>query len=656
MTSPAPLAGVRVLDDTDIRGALCGRILADLGATVSRIAHADDDGSPADRFRNARKLPADSTDLADHDIYIENAGPGGDLDRDAIAAAHPTLVHVSLSDFGLTGPRADWHLEPLPALAASGALWATGFPHLPPTSLPGFVAHDCGSVHGAMGVVIALLDRQRTGLGQLIEISVQEAALTGLVPWPISVPDYLSVNPFLPAEGKRNAEGLYFVLEVADGYVRTVITTNRDWDGLVEVMGRPSELAGDEWRTMAHRAMNMQPIRDVARRCFADRTREDVYAHAMQLRCPVGFVQTPLEFAHHEQCDVRRFFHDGIAVAPWKLSATPTPALGDVPVADRPPIPATRDEPLPQLLAGTRIVEFGNAAVVPEFCWMLSELGADVIKIESLGKMDSLRFVGMGEHNKAFAYNMESRGRRSVTLDLTNADARRIARDLCLTADIVAENNRGGMMARLGLDWDDLAAEKPDLLYAASQGYGRGGPMGEMKAFGPLNSAFSGVHLLWSHPDGPYPSGTSLNHPDHIAGKLLATATLAAMLHRDRTGEGQLIDMAQTEAAVYLLGDLYLGALETGTEPVNLANRHPAQVPHNVYRAAGDDEWIAIAVPDDAAWGRLAAVLGLDRPEWASTEARLAAVDRSTRWSPPGRATTHRMPRPNCCRPHTCRP
>ncbi|MDG1367624.1 MAG: CoA transferase [Acidimicrobiales bacterium] len=628
MTSPAPFAGVHVLDETDIRGALCGRILADFGATVHRPVHADDDGGPADRFRNARKIqpPAAEVHFADYDIWIENAGPTAPIDRDVIAAEHPTLIHVSLSDFGLTGERAGWHLEPLPALAASGALWATGFPHLPPTALPGFAAHDCASVHGAMGAAAALLDRHRTGLGQIVEISAQEAALTGLVPWPISVPDYLSVNPFLPAEGTRNAEGLYFVLEAADGFVRTVITTNRDWDHLLEVMGHPNELASEEWRTIAHRAMNMDLIRSVAKREFANRPRADVFAHAMHANAPLGFVQTPLEFARHEQCLERGFFVDDMPVAPLKFSATPTPPLGEIPDVSRPSIPERNDQPLPQLLAGTRVLEFGVAAVVPELCWMLSEFGADVIKVESVGKMDTLRFVGMGEYNKAFAYNMESRGRRSITVDLTTEEGQRIAKELCLRADIVAENNRGGVMARLGLDWDDLKNEKPALIYAASQGYGRGGPMGEMKAYGPLNSAFSGVHLLWSHPDGPYPSGTSLNHPDHIAGKMLATAVLAAIGHRDRTGEGQMIDMAQTEVAVYQLGDVYLEGLETGIEPINLANRHRHQAPHNVYPAAGEDAWIAIAVPDDETWARFADVLGVDRLEWATTKGRLADV------------------------------
>ena len=630
MTGPAPLAGIRVLDDTDLRGALCARLLADLGADVVRVRHVDDDGSARDRFRNARKRLADGdpVDLGDVDIYVENHGPTAGLDRDALAATHPHLIHVALTDLGLTGERAHWHLEPLPALAASGGLHAAGFPHLPPTSIPGYLAHDCASVHGALGAVAAVLERSRTGHGQRIEVSAQEAALGGLVPWTVIVPDYLDVNPFLPVEGTRGADGLYYVLPCADGYVRTVLASGRDWDLFVELLGTPEELAGPEWKQLAHRGMNTPLIREVAARQFADRTRAELYAAAEPLGIPLGMVQTPLEYVAHPQTDARQPFTDGIAHSVWNLSATPSPPLGPAPEAERRAFPTPSDAPATLPLDGVRIVEFGVAAVVPECLWMLSELGAEVVKVESADKMDNLRFMGLGDPNKAFGFNAEARGRAGVTLDLTNPEGRRLARELCLSADIVAENNRGGMMAKLGLDHDDLRAEKPELIYVASQGYGRGGPMGDKKAYGPLNAAFAGIHLLWSHPDGPYPSGTALNHPDHIAGKLLATAVLAALDHRERTGEGQFLELSQAEAGVYLLGEHYLAAIESGVDPVNLGNRHPSQSPHGVYPCAGDDDWIAIAVIDDTAWAALERVAGWEiEPGLANANDRIARVD-----------------------------
>ena len=618
----APLAEFRVVDATDMRGALCGRILADLGATVSRIAHPDDDGGPADRFRNHAKERAQGLSpgqlLGGADVLIENQGPAGDLDRAALLAAHPELVLVSLSDLGLDGPRAAWRLEPLPALAASGALHATGLPELSPTALPGYLAHDCASVHGALGAVAALMDRRRTGRGQHVEISTQEAALNGTTPWSVAIPSYLEVNPYLPVEGTRNAEGMYLVLPCADGHVRIVLGSDADWEAFVEVCHHPDEFSGPEWDDRIHRMLGGPVIREVAARALADRTRAELFDDAQREGLPLGSVQTPLEFVAHPQTTGRRFFVDGVAQSPIRFHPPTRPTTG-----------VPRDDPGEGLLLeGMRVIEFGIAAVVPELCWMLSELGADVIKIESMTKPDVLRAAGMGDVDRSFCFNMECRGRRSVALDLSTDDGRRLAFELCATADIVAENNRGGVMAKLGLDYDDIAAVNPDVIYVASQGYGRGGPMGEMKAFGPLNSCFAGVHLLWSHPDGAYPCGTSLNHPDHIAGKLLATAVLAAVDHRRRTGEGGLVEMAQTEAAAFLLGELYLEAIETGVEPTNLANRDRRMAPHGVYPAAGDDTWVAIAVRDDDAWAALERVCGWDPdPALTTAAARHTAHD-----------------------------
>ena len=259
------------------------------------------------------------------------------------------------------------------------------------------------------------------------------------------------------------------------------------------------------------------------------------------------------------------------------------------------------------------------AAVVPEMCGVLSELGAEVIKVESITHPDVLRSSTGGEINKAFTFNAESRGRASVAIDLTTDEGRDLARALCASADIVAENYRGAVLDRAGLGYDDIRAVNPSVIYVASQGYGRGGPYAEMPAYGPLNAGFAGLVHLWSDRDGPFPCGTSLNHPDHIAGKMLAVALLAALAHRDRTGEGQLIDMAQTEAAAYLIGEVYLDAHDDARAayPGAVVDPHPVRgnesatcAPHGVYPAAGDDRWIAIAVADDTAWLGLETALG----------------------------------------------
>ncbi|HWP66841.1 MAG TPA: CoA transferase, partial [Candidatus Limnocylindria bacterium] len=271
---------------------------------------------------------------------------------------------------------------------------------------------------------------------------------------------------------------------------------------------------------------------------------------------------------------------------------------------------------------------------------VLGELGAEVVKIESETKMDPLREVALEPDapNRAFTFNDENRGLRSVCLDLRQPRARELALRLCARADVVIENNRGGVAASWGLDYDDVRRVRPDVIYLASQGYGRGGPLGCVQGFGPLNAAFAGATYLWNHADAPYPAGSTLNHPDHVASKLGVVAVLAALEHRRRTGRGQLIDLAQTETAAFLLGEAYLEGPTTGRPAAPSGNRVPYACPHGVFPCRGADRWVAIAVVSDEQWRRLCAEV-----EWPADEAldslagRLAACDaleaRLARWT-----------------------
>jgi crotonobetainyl-CoA:carnitine CoA-transferase CaiB-like acyl-CoA transferase len=669
MTDGGPLDGLRVLELVDERGALCGRILGDLGADVVRVAVP---GAPsatattAARYRNANKrqvvLDPGRRDgrtrlgelLDDADVLVENSRAADratlGLEPDSVAAAHPHLVHVALTDLGLCGPRASWHLESLPALAASGALFASGFRDRPPCGVPGHLAHDCASIYGAAGAIAALMDRRRHGRGQLVEVSAQEAALAGTTPWSVAIADYLHVNPLLPAEGHRNADGVYWVFPAADGWVRTVIGTRRQWEGFVKLLGSPDALTGDEWHKPGFRLMNGDVVRLVSEERLIDRTRAQLFEEALGYGATVGVLHTPSEFVAHPQTRERGFFArtgwpgvgDGpFAQLPVRLSATPPSLRRPAPEADESTGFASRDATASPwradnatgdasglLLDGLRVVEFGVAAVVPELCGVLSELGADVIKIESMVHPDVLRSTGGANVNRGFAFNAECRGRRSVALDLSTDEGRALAFGLCASADVVAENHRGGVLDALGLGYDAIRAANPTVVYVSSQGYGRGGPFGEMPAYGPLNAGFAGVHLLWNHRDVPYPCGTSLNHPDHIAGKLLAVPVLAALDHRARTGRGQLVEMAQTEAAAYLIGEAYLDAAARGDDAVPHGNESERLAPHGVYPTAGDDKWIAIVASDDAAWVALERAAGWAHdPALATAAARVAARD-----------------------------
>ena len=686
---PGPLAHLRVVDLTDLRGALAGRLLADLGADVVKVEPpgADPDrlrppfagGVPGrDRslpflYRNANKRGV-TLDLHDAggwhrflgvceraDILIENMGPDAarrhGLAPTEIRERHPHLVHVAVADFGLTGPRSGWRLEALPAFAAAGALHASGFPDRPPCWLPGHVAHDCAAVFAAIGALAAVLDRARHGEGQTVEVSVQEAALNALNPWSIPLADYARVYPMVNASPPRNADGAYHVLRTADGYVRVLPGTPRHWQAFLTLVRNPEALAGPEWEVPIFRLANGDVIRLVAADALGDRSRTEVLAEARALGLPIAPVNRPEDFVAEEQTRTRGYFratgfpHLGdapFAPAPFNFSRTPVTLGRPAPAAgedDGRGFPARIAEPptgsaAGPPLAGMRVVNLGVGAVVPEVCWLLGELGAEVVKIESRANLDFLRRVTIEPDtpNRAWTFNDENRGQESVCLDLATPRGRELALRLCAAADVVAENNRGGVVGCWGLDYEDVQRLRPDVVYLCSQGYGRGGPLGEVPAFGPLNAAFAGANWLWNHPDAPYPAGSSLNHPDHIASKLAVVAVLAALEHRRRTGEGQRIEMAQTEAAAFLLGEFYLAGACGAGAPRPQGNTVDWAVPHGVYPSAGDDRWVAIAAVGDAAWEALVRCLGwTPEPRLATLERRRAARDeidaRLTEWT-----------------------
>lgn len=685
-----PLYGLRVVDLTDIRGSLCARFLADLGADVLRIPNceADENDTWEHRFRNAnkRRLNIEKTfeisdennrkqllEVLEHsDVFIENLGPKLLKEHDLLTLTDkfPNLVHISISDFGLSGPHSEWRLEPLPAFSSSGAHEVSGFPDLPPCWLPGFVAHDCASAIGAIGAVAAIMDRRRTDSGQLVEVSVQEAALNGLNPWSMTYEKYSKTNPYLPANGGRFADATYWVLPAKDGWVRIVIGSRAHWEGFLEVVGRPEALLDPEWRVLGFRAQNADAARLIANSELSKKTKLELFESSQEAGTMLGPIHTLEEFMEHPQTKFREFFVETgweamedapMAAFPWKLTKSPASLrlrapnnnnsavgwldeedenfcpISGVKFLDYTANPEKRTNgsstPKSQLLEGIRIIEFGAAAVVPEMCWMLDELGAEVIKIESRTSPDILRTSESGNLDERFAFNAECRGRKSVALDLRSERGKEIAFELCAGADIVAENFRGGSVDSFGLSYEALSAANPKLIYISSQGFGRGGPLGETAAFGPINLAFAGIHALWNHSEenlkDRYPCGTSLNHPDHVAGKILAIAVLAAIDYRARTGEGQMIDMSQAEAGAYIMGHFYMDKeiqQSNGNQSIKI-------VPHDTYPCAGQDNWISIVAKNDEEFANLAKVIGGGySTKWQTGQARLKQRDEIDKW------------------------
>jgi benzylsuccinate CoA-transferase BbsF subunit len=278
-------------------------------------------------------------------------------------------------------------------------------------------------------------------------------------------------------------------------------------------------------------------------------------------------------------------------------------------------------------LAGVRVLDFTWVGAGSFTTKLLADHGADVIKVESRSHLDSLRTgppFASGERgiNRSGYFAERNTSKRSVCLDLRTEPGRALARRLVDRCDVVANNFRPGVMERFGLGYDDLRGAHPGLVYLSMSMQGSTGPHRDYLGYGLTIAALVGLHELTGLPDR-YPCGTGTNYPDHVPNPgHAALAVLAALRHRRRTGEGQLIDIAQTEPTIAAIGSELVRFTLGGEAPRRVGNRHPGYAPHGVYPCAGEDRWIALAVAGDAQWARLADVLGGFDERFAGAAAR----------------------------------
>ena len=273
----------------------------------------------------------------------------------------------------------------------------------------------------------------------------------------------------------------------------------------------------------------------------------------------------------------------------------------------------------------------------------LAAFGAQVIRVEDpvrQGTWDILRGVPpfVDERrgiNLGGAFNNHNVEKLGITIDLRQERGKELLRKLIAVSDAVTENFAAGVFARMGFPYDELVRIKPDIVYVSNSGFGADGPYSTFRTWGPIVQAVCGLTFSSALPDLP-PAGWGFSYMDHMGANYMAVAILSALVHRNRTGEGQWIDMGCTEAGVALCGHDLLDYTVNGRplrragQPNSNRSHAPAMAPHNIYAASGDDEWIAIACRDDADWERLAGVIAepwTKDPEYATLAGRLARED-----------------------------
>lgn len=303
--------------------------------------------------------------------------------------------------------------------------------------------------------------------------------------------------------------------------------------------------------------------------------------------------------------------------------------------------PSADPEPGVRALGRVRICDFTGQLAGAGATRTLAAFGAEVIRVEDpvrQGRWDLLRgsgpFVderrglelGGGFNN----HNVEKCG---VTINLKEERGRALLRELVAVCDVVTENFAAGVLARLGFGYDELREIRPDIIYVSNCGFGHTGPLSSFKTWGPVVQAICGLSFLSGLPGEP-PAGWGYSYMDHLGADFMVLAILAALVHRNRTGEGQWVDMSCIEAGITLDGPAILDHSVNGRaarRPGNPDSNHsdsPAMAPHNIYPAAGDDRWVAIACRDDVDWTAMAKVIGepwTADPRFASLSGRLLA-------------------------------
>ncbi|MGU3776530.1 CaiB/BaiF CoA transferase family protein [Burkholderia metallica] len=278
-------------------------------------------------------------------------------------------------------------------------------------------------------------------------------------------------------------------------------------------------------------------------------------------------------------------------------------------------------------LSHIRVLDLTRVLAGPWCAQTLADFGADVIKVERPGAGDDTRHWGPpylkdadgADTAEAAYYLAANRNKRSVTIDLATPEGQQIVRELAAQSDVVLENYKVGQLKKYGLDYDSLRAVKPDLVYCSVTGFGQTGPYAHRAGYDFIIQGIGGFMSITGERDGepgggPQKAGVAI--ADLATGLYSTIAVLAALAHRDRTGEGQYIDMALLDVQVALLANMNTNFLASGKPPVRWGNAHPNIVPYQTFQTR--DGWIIVAVGNDGQFRKFVEAGG--RPALADDE------------------------------------
>jgi crotonobetainyl-CoA:carnitine CoA-transferase CaiB-like acyl-CoA transferase len=596
------LGGFRVVQIGDgLAAAVCGRLLADVGANVSCL-DPDNPTSLAEYLNHGKTVvsgdPAAARGvLAAADLILCEGQPE-DLrrrqsDGRSLRRFNPRAVLVFISPFGQTGPQADDPAADLTLFFSSGiARLLTGQvddlsePPIRPvgeqSAFIGGVAAACAGMHAALAAEP----------GAVIDVSIQEALGT------------MAIGELARAglggkiwSRRRLADGngaTVTILPACDGYAAISPREERQWRAWLEVMGAPDWGKDPRFVAKPDRVANWDELHRLMSEWSRRYGKQAIADKAQAAHVPSFPLREPAEQLDSPQLAHRKFWR------PFDIDGRRIKAPGP-PFGLRITYPHRRPElraPGPLPLSGIRVLDFSWVIAGPTATRYLAALGAEVIKIEAPGRGDPGRTSEL--------HTVLGQAKRSVVLDLKNADAAGVAQALAAKSDVLIENFATGVMNRLGLGAEALQAVNPELLYVSASGLGRTGPEAHTVAYGTLLQCYAGFAGLNRHPDMPPRIGFAWLDP--MCGLMLAFIVAAGLWHRQRAGGVARIDFSMIEAMLWTMAEPLLATqLEAPPQPQgNHSNRY---VPHGVYRCTGEDDWISIVVRSDEEWRQLCAIV-----------------------------------------------
>jgi len=591
--------------------------------------------------------------VAGADFLIESERPGRmrelGLDHDSLACVQPGIISVSITAFGQTGPKACWAASDLTQVAASGFAYLTGDADGPPTRVCAPQAHAHAGVDAAVGALIAHFERKRTGRGQHVDVSQQQSlTLSNMFR---TLDAAIGMAPAQRVAGGLQAGGVLLPTRhrTRDGWVvlgpSVIPSTGHFMTRLLEWVAEAGfcdpALAHEEWGKFAIRVGSgklppdsYDPTRRALDAFFATRTNAEVMAAAVErklLIAPVFGIDAIIESEQLAARDYVATVVDGAGAAvrhpgPFaKFSANPiryrlpAPRLGEHAQAlgaesQRVPAATGSEPPGRPPLDGVKVLDLFWVLAGPTATRMLADYGATVVRVESRSHLDTLRLSPPWQFTQpdlegAAGFQSANANKLGITLDLASDEGREVIFDLVRWADVVTESFAPGVMDSLGIGWEVLRGVNPKAILISSCLMGQSGPWRDFTGFGRLAVGIAGFQQLASWPGRP-PAGPFGAYTDAVASRYNALAILAALEHRNRTGEAQTIDLSQTEAALHFLAPAFLDWTVNGNAQGPIGNDDPDCSPHGMFPAAGEDCWVAIAIRGEDDWRALCEVIG----------------------------------------------